>query len=121
LNKDSKKQRQSLRKKLLHPNTKPASAILNAIAEEKGYTFIVDISNPQNNVVWFNPKNDITEELPRRIDAQTPKTSEAAPSSAPSPPRPASPAPVPPRVATPAPTAPRPAAPGPAPVTPRKP
>src|SRR5437870_9877792 len=120
-NEDSQKELQSLRDELLRPIAERASAILNAIAAEQGYTVIVDISNPQNNVVWFNPKNDITEELTRRIDAQTPKTSEAAPSSAPSPARPASPAPVPPRVATPAPTAPRPAAPGPAPVTPRTP
>ena len=120
-NEDSQKELQSLRDELLRPIAERASAILNAMAGEQGYTLIVDVSNAQNGVVWFNPKNDITEELTRRIDAQTPKTSEAAPSSAPSPARPASPAPVPPRVATPAPTAPRPAAPGPAPVTPRKP
>jgi len=110
-NEDSQKELQSLRDELLRPIAERASAILNAIAAEQGYTVIIDVSNPQNNVVWFNPKNDITEELTRRIDAQTPKTSEAAPRPAPSPARPA----------TPAPPAPRPAAPGPAPATPRRP
>src|SRR5437588_812816 len=111
-NEDSQKELQSLRDELLRPSAERASAILNAIAAEKGYTVIVDISNPQNNVVWFNPKNDITEELTRRIDAQTPKTSETASPSAPSSTRPATPAP-PPRAATPVPV-PRPAVPTPA-------
>ncbi|HYR44268.1 MAG TPA: OmpH family outer membrane protein [Terriglobia bacterium] len=115
-NEDSQKELQSLRDELLRPIAERASAILNAIAAEQGYSVIVDVSNPQNSVLWFNPKNDITEELTRRIDAQTPKTSESAPPSA----RPAT-APVTPRAATPAPTAPRPAVPGPAPVTPRRP
>jgi outer membrane protein len=118
-NEDSQKELQSLRDELLRPIAERASAILNAIAAEQGYTVIVDVSNPQNSVVWFNPKNDITEELTRRIDAATPKTTEAAPSSAPSA-RPATPAPATPRAATPGPAAPRPVAPG-APATPRRP
>src|SRR2546427_11033045 len=94
-NEDSQKELQSLRDELLRPIAERASAILNAIAAEQGYTVIVDISNPQNNVVWFNPKNDITEKLTRRIDAAT-KTSEAAKPPTPSPVRPATPAPAPP-------------------------
>ena len=90
----------------LRPIAERASGILNAIAAEQGYTLVVDVSNPQNNVVWFNPKNDITAELTRRIDASTPKTSEAAPA-----PRPTAPAPVAPRA--PAPLAPRPTVPAP--------
>ena len=39
---------------------------------------LLDISNPQNNVVWFNPQNDITAELTKRIDATTASTSNAA-------------------------------------------
>jgi outer membrane protein len=105
-NEDSQKELQSLRDELLRPIAERASVILNGIAAEQGYTLIVDVSNPQNNVVWFNPKNDITAELTRRIDASTPKTSEAVPA-----PRPTAPAPVAPRPGSP--LAPRPLAPAP--------
>jgi outer membrane protein len=105
-NEDSQKELQSLRDELLRPIAERASVILNGIAAEQGYTLIVDVSNPQNNVVWFNLKNDITAELTRRIDASTPKTSEAVPA-----PRPTAPAPVAPRPGSP--LAPRPAAPAP--------
>jgi outer membrane protein len=109
-NEDSQKELQSLRDELLRPIAEKASAILNQLAAERGYTVVVDISNPQNNVVWFNPANDITAELTRRIDAAT-KTSEAKPAPAPSNARPLSPAPAAPRPA--APLAPRPTAPAP--------
>jgi len=105
-NEDSQKELQSLRDELLRPIAEKASGLLNAIAAEKGYTLVVDLSNPQNNVVWFNPQNDITAELTRRIDAATAATSSAAPAPA----RPAAP-PVAPRPA--APLAPRPAVPAP--------
>ena len=109
-NEDSQKELQSLRDELLRPIAERASAILNAMAAERGYAVIVDVSNAQNNVVWFNPKNDITDELTRRIDAETTKTSADSPSTAPAP-----------RPATAAPAAPRPAVPRPAPVTPGRP
>jgi outer membrane protein len=109
-NEDSQKELQSLRDELLRPIAEKASALLNGLAAEKGYTLVVDISNPQNNVVWFNPQNDVTAELTRRIDAAT-KTSEAAPPPAPSSARPATPAPAAPRA--PAPLAPRPTGPAP--------
>src|SRR5215470_6056416 len=102
-NEDSQKELQSMRDELLRPIAEKASGLLNAIAAEKGYTLVVDLSNPQNNVVWFNPQNDITAELTRRIDAATAATSSAAPAPA----RPAAPAA--PRPA--APLAPRPTAP----------
>src|SRR5438128_5279021 len=114
-NEDAQKELQSLRDELLRPIAERASAILNAMAVEQGYTLIVDVSNPQNNVVWFNPKNDMTAELTRRIDAEMAKSSEAKPagSAAPATPRPTTPAaprtntPTP-RPGTPAPSAPRP-------------
>ena len=113
-NEDAQKELQSVRDELLRPIAERASAILNALAAEHGYTLIVDISNPQSNIVWFNPKNDITEELTRRIDAAT-KTTDAAKPPAPSAVRPATPAPAPPRTIAPAPGIPRPAVPAPAP------
>src|SRR5579862_1359857 len=100
-NEDSQKELQSLRDELLRPIAEKASGILNALAAERGYTLVVDISNPQNNVVWFNPQNDVTAELTKRIDAATAATSNAAPA------KPASPAPVAPRPAAPAPLAPK--------------
>src|SRR5437762_3734668 len=54
-NEDAQKELQSLRDELLRPIAERASAILNAMAVEQGFTLIVDVSNPQNNVVWFNP------------------------------------------------------------------
>src|SRR5436309_10614490 len=113
-NEDAQKELQSVRDELLRPIAERASAILNALAAEQGYTLIVDISNPQSNIVWCNPKNDITEELTRRIDAAT-KTTDAAKPPAPSAVRPATPAPAPPRTIAPAPGIPRPAVPAPAP------
>ena len=115
LNEDAQKELQSLRDELLRPIAERASAILNALAAEQGYTLIIDVSNPQSNVVWFNPKNDLTEELTRRIDAAT-KTTEAAKPAAPPAVRPAAPAPVaPPRTVAPAPGVPRPTPPSPGP------
>src|SRR6266705_6608334 len=115
LNEDAQKELQSLRDELLRPIAERASAILNALAAEQGYTLIIDVSNPQSNVVWFNPKNDLTEELTRRIDAAT-KTTEAAKPAAPPAVRPAAPAPVaPPRTVAPAPGVPRPTPPAPGP------
>src|SRR5438132_1598473 len=114
-NEDSQKELQSLRDELLRPIAERASAILNAIAAEQGYTLIIDVSNPQSNVVWFNPNNDLTAELTRRIDAAT-KTTEAAKPAAPPAVRPATPAPVPPpRTVAPAPGVPRPTPPAPGP------
>src|SRR6266705_2663036 len=106
------KELQTMRDELLRPIAERATAILNAMAAEQSYTMVIDVSNPENNVVWFNPKNDITPDLIRRIDAQTPKT-EPAKTEAPK-----TPVPTTARPATPAPT-PRPATPTPPPATPK--
>jgi len=78
INEDAQKELQTLRDELLRPIAERATGILNAMASEQGYTLVVDISNPQTNVLWANPKNDITAELIKRIDAQTPKPPAAA-------------------------------------------
>ena len=108
-NEDAQKELQTLRDELLRPIAERATAILNAMATEKSYTLVVDISNPENNVVWHNDKNDITGELIKRIDASgpiEPGKSEAPKPGAPNPtsarppaaaaPRPAGPATPPP-------------------------
>src|SRR5437763_7867965 len=59
LNEDAQKDLQGLRDQLLRPIAERATAILQRMASEQNYTVVVDVSNQQNNVVWFNPKNDI--------------------------------------------------------------
>jgi outer membrane protein len=103
LNEDSQKELQTLRDELLRPIAERATALLNAMAAQEGYTIVVDISNPQTNVVYSNPKNDITAELVKRIDSSAPAAGQtAAPKSATpapgaaKPPAPAIPTPKPP-------------------------
>ena len=120
INEDAQKDLQGLRDELLRPIAERATGILQAMAVEGNYTLIVDVSNPQNNVIWANPRNDITEELIKRIDVETakaPAKTEAPKAPTPTATRPATPAPggAAPRPATPAPS---PAAP---PTAPKKP
>ena len=98
-NEDAQKELQTMRDDLLRPIAERATALMNMMAAQEGYTLVVDISNPQTNVVYYNPKNDVTAELVKRIDASgptTPATTEATPKSstpAPNAGRPAAPAP----------------------------
>jgi outer membrane protein len=73
LNEDAQKELETMRDELLRPIAQKATALLNAMAEQQGYTLVIDVSNPQSNVVFANPKFDITEELIKRIDAETAK------------------------------------------------
>jgi len=112
LNEDAQKELQSLRDELLRPIAEKATALMNAMAEEQGYTLVVDISNPQTNVVFWNAKNAVTDELIKRIDAAPPAVSEAPkqPPPAAGAARPATQAPAPPKStapATPPPAAPK--------------
>jgi outer membrane protein len=77
LNEDAQKELQALRDELLRPIAEKATALLNALAGEQGYTMVVDISNPQTSIVFWNPKSDVTGELIKRIDAAPPAISEA--------------------------------------------
>jgi outer membrane protein len=96
VNEDAQKDLQAMRDELLRPIAERATAILNAMAAEQGYTVVIDVSNPDNNVIWANPKNDITAELVKRIDATGPKETAKPATAAPSttkPPAPATPKP----------------------------
>jgi outer membrane protein len=73
LNEDAQKELETMRNELLQPIAQRASALLQAFAAEQSYTVVIDVSNPETNVVWHNPRNDITAELVRRIDASAPK------------------------------------------------
>src|SRR5262249_53534910 len=73
VNEDAEKELQTLRDELLRPIAERATQILQAMGAEKNYTIVVDLSNQEHNVIWYNPKNDITAELIKRIDAATPR------------------------------------------------
>jgi len=78
LNQDAQKELQTLRDELLRPIAERATAILNQLAAQEAYTIVVDVSNPQTNVVYSNPKNDITADLIKRIDAAAPAAGQTA-------------------------------------------
>ena len=108
LNEDAQKDLQTLRDELLRPIAEKATALLNRMAVDGEYTLIVDVSNPMTNVVFVNPKFDLTAELIKRIDAELAKDPAAA--AAPKPPggtpaRPATPPAAAPKGPTPAPPA----------------
>jgi outer membrane protein len=73
VNEDAQKELGALRDELLRPVADIAGKILNAYAADQGYTMVIDVSNPQNNVLFVNPIADITTELIRRIDAEIAK------------------------------------------------
>ena len=85
LNEDAQKELEAMRDELLRPIAQKATALLNAMAQQQGYTLVVDVSNPQSNVVFVNPKFDITEDLIKQIDAEAAKApaSSEAPKTAP--------------------------------------
>jgi len=116
INEDAQKDLQTMRDELLRPIAERATAILEAMAAEQGYTVVIDTSNPESNVLWVNKNSDITAELIKRIDATTPK--EPAKTETPKPP---APSPNATRAPAPAPNTPRPATPAPAPAAPKKP
>ena len=82
LNEDAQKELAGLRDQLLRPIADIASRILNAHAAEQGFTAVIDVSNPQNNVLYANPNSDITSELIKRIDAELAKQAKPAPAPA---------------------------------------
>jgi len=104
LNEDAQRELQASRDELLKPIADLATAVLGAMAAQENYTLVIDISNPESNVVWKNPKNDITDELIKKINvaaaaskAEAPKTPAPAAPSATRPPQSAAPkAPTPP-------------------------
>jgi outer membrane protein len=78
LNEDGQKELQTLRDSLLRPIAERATALLNAMAAEQGYTLVVDVSNPDNNVLFASEKSNITAELVKRIDASAPQEAGSA-------------------------------------------
>ena len=104
LNEDAQRELQSSRDELLKPIAERASAVLGVMAEQESYTLVIDISNPESNVVWKNPKNDITDELIKRINASSAATGKTEAPKTPAPATP--PAAKPPQTPAPKPAAP---------------
>jgi Skp family chaperone for outer membrane proteins len=101
---DAQKELQELQQTLLRPIAERLQKVLEAYANEMGYSAVLDAMT----VVWAAPAADITTEIIRRIDADV----AAAPGAAPKAATPAPPAAAAPRPAAPAaPAAPKPAAP----------
>jgi outer membrane protein len=90
--------------KLLQDLGQKMYAIIAKYAQEKGYSMVLDVSNPQSPVFWASNSMDITKEIIDLYDKEGGAANTAAPSSKPP-------------INTAAPAAGRPAAPG----TPRKP
>src|SRR5262247_2858633 len=54
INEDAQKELQTLRDQLLRPIAERATAILNAMSDEQGYTLVIDTSSQDHNVLWWN-------------------------------------------------------------------
>ncbi|HYR85303.1 MAG TPA: OmpH family outer membrane protein [Terriglobia bacterium] len=119
LNEDAQKELNGLRDELLRPIAEIASRIMQVMAAERGFTLVVDVSNPQSSVIYVNPAAEITADLTKRIDtelAKQPPPSATPPAAAtPRPPAtpPAGAAPRPPAGPAPRPPATTPGPPGP--------
>jgi outer membrane protein len=83
LTEDAQKEMEELRTNLLGPISENAQRVLQQYAAEKGYTVVIDVSNPQTNIVYVNTKSDITQDVIKLIDSQ-PAPAAAAPAAAPS-------------------------------------
>ena len=95
LSEDAQKEMEDMRASLLQPISELAQRIVQVYASEKGLTVVVDTSNPQTNLIYVNPKSDITEDVIKRVDAEIAAAAKAAPAPAAAPRPPAAAAPKP--------------------------
>lgn len=70
LSEDIQRDLQTLQENLLRPIADVARRILSEYAAENAFTIILDVSNPQTNIVYASAEADITTELIRQIDAE---------------------------------------------------
>lgn len=75
---DAQKDLESLRDQLMRPIAEVAQAVLNQYTQERGFTLIIDSSNPQNNsIVYVDEKNvDLTDDLVKLIDTEMAKNAQ---------------------------------------------
>lgn len=87
LSEDAQKQMEDLRAQLLSPISAIAQQVLQKYSSDNGYTIVIDISNPETNVLHVNEKADITDLIIKQIDALPPAAAAPAPAT-PAAPRP---------------------------------
>jgi outer membrane protein len=74
---DAQKELDALRDELMRPIAQVAQAVVNAYAQEHGFTLIIDSSNPQNNsIIHVDEKADLTNEIIKLIDAEMAKSAQ---------------------------------------------
>jgi outer membrane protein len=83
LSEDAQREMEELRARLLQPITETAQRTLQAYVNEKGFTLVIDTSNPGANIIHVNETLDITNDVIQRVDAAAPAP--AAPAAAPAP------------------------------------
>ena len=107
-NQDYQKEMQELQGELLAPVSSKIQQELKNYVDEKGPTLLIDVSAEGGNVVWWNPNNDVTKDLVKRVNENKTPAS-ATPAAAPAPTTPGAKPPATTPAATPAapPAAPR--------------
>jgi outer membrane protein len=70
-NEDYQTELGDMEQQLTGPLLDKANAILSAYIKEKGFTIVFNISTENGNVVWFNRGNDVTDDVVKRINAET--------------------------------------------------
>ena len=109
MSEDAQKEVEEFRDQLLTPVMKVADDTMNALAAEKNYSTVLDLSAQNSTVVYSSKECDITEEVMKRMNAKPAAgTAGAAPAKpattpvTPAKPAPAATAPKPPATTTPA-------------------
>jgi outer membrane protein len=97
-NQDYEKEITELQNELLKPVSDRMLQQLDGYVKERGFTILIDLSVQGGNVVWANPRNDVTQDVLKRMNeaskaAAAPAKPATAPATPPKPPAaPANPA-----------------------------
>jgi outer membrane protein len=95
-NEDYQRELAEMEQQVMGPIVAQAEAILAAYIKERNFTLVINSAAENGNLVWFNPANDVTEEVIKLINAQVKSAPPAATTpAAAAPPKPASPTPLP--------------------------
>jgi len=74
MNEDAQKELGDIQQRLFRPIAERASKVLNAYAQETGYSVVFDVSSQANSIIYVQDVADITTEIIRRVDAEAGKT-----------------------------------------------
>ena len=74
MNEDAQKELGEIQQRLFRPIAERASKVLNAYAQETGYSVVFDVSSQANSIIYVQDVADITTEIIRRVDAEAGKT-----------------------------------------------